>query len=90
MTAGYDVDEFDPIAFGLSLSVLPHNHILVTAVRCALDVIDGRRDHLREQQDVMVQASHAISAARDWRSTANNLVPFHELQRRRAERGQGR
>lgn len=73
----HDLDQAAAL-LGVLLSLLPSRHVLVVAARAGLDVGDLRRAH----RAVMVESSHAVSAALDWTRQAGE--PSHlELQRRR-------
>jgi len=59
-TRDADVDRV-AAKLGALLSVLPRQHVLVVGAEAGLAVGEARRDH----RDAMVEASHAVSAARE-------------------------
>lgn len=76
----------DPVTLGVALVQLGErdpDHPLIIAIRCAVEVIDLRRQWRR----ALREASHDVAGATDWRRVALDHVPHTELQRRRAQPG---
>jgi hypothetical protein len=77
------VDDLDPVALGVAISLLPPNHPLVVAAKSAAEVSEERHARAVAMRD----ASKDVAGAHDWKGYAAGWVPREEIVRRRSEPG---
>jgi hypothetical protein len=85
-----ELADLDPVVLGLAVGQLAEqrpDHVVLLAIRVAIEVADARRAELLERRLAMRDASHDVAAAADWGRIAREHVPYEELQRRRAQPG---
>ncbi|GAA2850280.1 hypothetical protein GCM10010472_04170 [Pseudonocardia halophobica] len=75
--------DLDHVRVGIEVSLTPWNAPLLVAIRAGLDVAELR--HQRRHD--LIEASHAISAALDWRWVATSWTPHDLLVERRKQPG---